>query len=322
MKKLLSVLLLLVMLLSAAACGKNAQPEAVSVYVLTGPTGVGAVQLWDKALAGQTELNYSFTAAAAPDEVVAKLSNGEADIAAISTNLAAKLYKKTDKGIKILAVNTLGVLSVLDNSGAECSSLADLKGRKIVTTGQGANPQYIIEYLLSENGLDPTKDVTIDYKAEGSELVGVWSSEPEAVIIAPAPVSTSILSKYDSAKKVLDLTEEWAKCSPGSELMMGCLVARADFCEKYPEALKVFLREYEASIRAAEADAATTGELCEKYGIVAKAAIASKALPDCHLCCITGEDMKTSLTGYLQVLFDADPSSVGEMPDDGFWYLP
>ena len=326
MKKLMAAVLIFAMILCLASCaGKTdndaaASEKTVNVYVLTGPTGVGAVNMWSRSQAEETDISYNFTACAAPDEIVAKLSSGEADIAAIATNLAAKLYKKTEGGIKLLAVNTLGTLSVLCNNGDDINSLSDLKGRKIVTTGQGANPQYILEYLLGQNGLNPAKDVSIEYKAEGSELLLVWAQEPDAVIVAPSPVSTSILMKYEGSKKALDMTDKWNKCANDSSLMMGCIVARTDFCKDHPELVESFLKDYKASIRAVEEDPAKTGELCEKYGIVAKAAIAEKALPDCHVCYLAGEEMKTSLLGYLKVLYDADPSSVGTLPDDGFWY--
>lgn len=326
MKKILTGVMIFAMVLCMASCAGNAGNDApvsekpVNVYVLTGPTGIGAVNLWSSSQAGETEIKYNFTAAAAPDEIVAKLSSGEADVAAISTNLAAKLYQKTNGGIKILAVNTLGVLSVLDNTNAQITSLSDLAGRKIVTTGLGANPQYIIEYLLRQNGIDPSKDVTIDYKAEGSELLAVWAQEPDSVIIAPSPVSTSILMKFEGSRKVLDLTQEWDKCSDGSALMMGCIVARTEFCSEYSALVDGFIKDYESSINAAEEDPKKTGELCEQYGIVAKAAIAVKALPDCHICCIRGQEMKDGLVGYFKVLYDADPSSVGALPDEGFWY--
>ena len=321
MKKLISVVLAAAMLFCLCACGKSSDRlDSVNVYVLTGPTGIGAADLWNRSDKGETSVKYNFTAASAPDEIVAKISNGEADIAAVATNLAAKLYKKSDKGIKILAVNTLGVLSVLDNSGAEITSLKDLTGRKIVTTGQGANPQYIIEYLLKENGIDPEKDVSIEYKAEGSELQTVWAADPAAVIIAPAPVSTAITMKYEGSGKVLDLTDEWNKCADGSKLMMGCIIAREDFIKEHKDAADEFLSEYEKSINAVNGDPSAAGILCEQYGLAAKAALAAKSVPDCHLCFITGDDMKSGLGGYLQILYDADPSSVGEMPDDGFWY--
>ncbi len=321
MKKTIAFLLTVAMLFVFAACGKaEKSAKTARVWVLTGPTGIGSVNLWQKSEDKKTEINYTFTAAAAPDEMVAKLSNGEADIAAVATNLASKLYTKTNGNIRVLAVNTLGVLSVLDNTGAAVGGLSDLKGRKIVTTGQGANPQYIIEYLLKKSGVDPKKDVTVEYKADGNELVTVWATDPTAVIIAPCPVSTAITLKYKTAAKVLDLTEEWEKVSPDSELMMGCVIARADFCEKNPETVKTFLKEYRESIKQAISDPENTGALCEKFGIVPKAAVAAKAIPDCHLCFKTGDEMKNGLRGYLKVLFDADPTAVGKLPGDDFWY--
>ena len=312
---------------AAEAPAQEAEPAAeaektdINVFVLTGPTGIGAVNLWEEAEQGTASENYHFTAAAAPTEIVAKISAGEADIAAISTNLASTLYHKTEGGIVILAVNTLGVLNVLDNTGAEISSLSDLKGRQIVTTGQGANPEYILNYLLKANGLDPETDVTIEFKADGSELVGVWETSPEAVIVAPQPVATSIKGKYEGSQIALSLTDEWEKVSPDSALMMGCMIARRDFVEANPEAVENFLADYERSVNAANADPAAAGELCEKYGIVPAAAVAKAAIPSCNICFITGDEMRQGLTGYLQVLMDADPTSIGgSIPGDDFWY--
>ena len=349
MKKAISFILALAMLLALTACGagakteaqpsvqtETAEPEAVpaepapevektdvNVFVLTGPTGIGAVNMWDKAEQGEGLENYHFTAVAAPTEIVAKISGGEADIAAVSTNLASTLYHKTNGGVVILAVNTLGVLNVLDNTGAEIGSMADLKGRHIVTTGQGANPEYIINYLLRESGLDPEKDVSIEFKADGSELVTVWATDPEAAIIAPQPVATAIKGKYEGSALALSLTDEWEKVSPDSELMMGCMIVRRAFLDEHPEAVATFLANYEASVSAANADPETTGALCEQYGIVAQAKMAQAAIPNCNLCYITGEALRSGLTGYLQVLLDADPTSVGgALPDDDFWYAP
>ena len=352
MKKPLSMLLVLMLLLTLTACGGadgtetpagpaqsetqqtapvpvETAPEApvektdINVFVLTGPTGIGAVNLWNKAEQGEGLENYHFTAVAAPTEVVAKISSGEADIAAVSTNLASTLYHKTDGGVVILAVNTLGVLNVLDNTGAEIGSMADLRGRRIVTTGQGANPEYIINYLLRENGLDPKTDVSIEFKADGSELATVWATDPEAAIIAPQPVATAIKGKYEGSTLALSLTDEWAKASPDSELMMGCMIVRRAFLEEHPETVANFLTDYEASVGAANADPAATGALCEQYGIVAQAKMAQAAIPNCNLCYITGDALRDGLTGYLQVLLDADPTSVGgALPGDDFWYAP
>ena len=320
MKKILGVVIALAMLL---ALGAAAEGTDVNVFVLTGPTGMGAVDLWSRADAGETLENYHFAAVGAPAEIVAKISSGEADIAAVSTNLASTLYHKTGGGVAVLAVNTLGVLNVLDDTGAEISSMADLKGRRIVTTGQGANPEYIVRYLLGCSGLDPAQDVTLDFVADGSELATVWATDPEAVLIAPQPVATTIVGKYEGARLALDLTDEWRKASPDSELMMGCMIARRAFLEEHPEAVRSFMTEYEASVAAANGDPEATGALCEQYGIVPKAAIAKAAIPRCNLCFITGDALREGLTGYLRVLLDADPASVGgELPGDDFWYAP
>ena len=328
MKKVISLALAVIMMFAFAACSteKEAAPAPkekvnINAYVLSGPTGIGAVNMMKAAKNGEGLENYNFNVVAAPDEIVSKISNGEADIAAVATNLAAKLYKVTNGGIKIIAVNTLGVLNVLNYKGAEIKSLADLKGRTIYTTGQGSNPEYIIDYLLKENGINPDSDVKIEFKAEGTDLVPVWATDPEAVIIAPQPVATSIKMKYEGSAIALDLTDEWKKVNPQSELMMGCVVVRNEFLNANPEAVEAFLTDYEASINAVSSDVETTAALCEEYGIVAKAPTAKSAIPNCNICFVKGNEMKEKLTGYLQVLYDADPTSVGgAMPDDNFWY--
>ena len=332
-KSLVSLLLALTLALSLTACGgtpANTEPEQtddaptaaeVNLYVLSGPTGIGAMNLWAAADAGETENTYHITMPGANDEVVAAISNGEADIAAVATNLAATLYNKTEGGVTVLAVNTLGVLSLL-SSGQEVSSIADLKGKAIYAPGQGANPEYILRYVLSGNGLDPDKDVPIQFVGEGSELLSVWQSDPEAIILAPQPVATSILMQHEGAKTLFDMTEEWDKVSGGeSTLMMGCVIVRNEFLQENPGAVELFLKEYAASIEKAQSDAAGTAALCEQYGLIPKAALAEKALPYCGLTFVTGAEMKAGLSGYLQVMYDADAKSVGgAMPGDDFYY--
>ena len=330
MKKFLSMLLVLILVLGITGC--SSKPDVVSstpaveyqdtnVYVLSGPTGIGAANLKDEADAKKTDVNYNITVVAQPDEIVAKISNGEADIAAIATNLAAKLYNKTQGGITVLAVNTLGVLNVVTPNGVEITSLADLKGKKVFATGQGSNPEYIINDLLAKNGIDKTKDITLEYKAEGTELLSVWATEPEAIIIAPQPVATSLTIQHQGSKIAIDLTDEWEKVNTDSALMMGCVVVRNEFLNNNKETVDKFLEEYKESIEKSNKDLETTAALCEKYGIVAKAAIAKKAIPNCNLCFIKGTEMKVKLSGYLSILFKADKTAVGGvMPADNFYY--
>ena len=333
-RAIVSLLLALTLALSLTACGGQAnsepeQPETqeeltaaeINLYVLSGPTGIGAMNLWAASDAGETKNTYHITMPGANDEVVAALSKGDADIAAVATNLAATLYNKTDGGVTVLAVNTLGVLSLLSN-GQEAATVSELKGKTIYAPGQGANPEYILRYVLSGNGLDPDKDVTLRFVGEGSELLTVWQSDPEAVIMAPQPVATSILMQNENAKTLFDMTEEWDKIAgDDSTLMMGCVIVRNEFLQANPGAVELFLQEYAASIEKAQSDVEGTAALCEQYGLIPKAALAQKAIPSCGLTFVTGAEMKTGLSGYLQVMFDANPKSVGgTLPGDNFYY--
>ena len=331
-KSLVSLLLALTLALSLNACGTQANtepeqpddtpaPAEVNLYVLSGPTGIGAMNLWAAADAGETQNTYHITMPGANDEVVAAISSGDADIAAVATNLAATLYNKTSGGVTVLAVNTLGVLSLLGN-GQEVATIADLAGKTIYAPGQGANPEYILRYVLTGNGLDPDKDVTIQFVGEGSELLTVWQTDPEAIIMAPQPVATSILMQNENAVTLFNMTDEWDKVSGGdSTLMMGCVIVRNEFLQENPGAVALFLQEYAASIEKAQSDVEGTAALCEQYGLIPKAALAKAAIPSCGLTFVTGAEMKSALSGYLQVMFDADLKSVGgAMPGDDFYY--
>ncbi len=328
MKKTVSLLLILMMLLALPACGRKPEPEPsepvdMSVFVLSGPTGIGAVNLRARAEAGENLANrYTVTMTGANDEVVAAISSGEADVACVATNLAATLYNKTGGGVKVLAVNTLGVLYLL-TSGEKLTDMAQLKGRTVYSPGQGANPEYILRYVLEGSGLDPDTDLTIRFVGEGSELLGVWQSDPEAVILAPQPVATTLLMQNTGAFQAFDMTEEWNRVSGGeSTLMMGCVIVRTAFLEEHPEAVTGFLSDYSSSIAAAGDDLEGTAALCEQYGIIPKAALAMKAIPLCGLTFVGGADMKEQLGGYLQVMFSANPKSVGgSMPEDDFYYV-
>ncbi|MDO4619481.1 MAG: ABC transporter substrate-binding protein [Lachnospiraceae bacterium] len=330
MKRFLSVLLTGMLMVSpmavqaadsAAESAAEASASDVNLYVLAGPTGIGAMNLWDKADKGETANSYQVTMSGENTEVVAAISKGDADIACVATNMASVLYNKTNGGVSVLAVNTMGVLSLL-SSGEEFASVADLKGHTIYAPGQGANPEYVLRYVLEGNGLDPDADVTLQFVGEGSELLNVWQSEPEAVILAPQPVATSILMQNEGSAKAFDMTEEWEKIANGeSSLMMGCVIVRNDFLQENPEAVETFMTEYQESIEAAQTDVEATAALCEHYGLIPKAALAQKAIPECGLTFMAGAEMKEALSGYLQVMMNFDPKSVGgALPADDFYY--
>ena len=225
----------------------------------------------------------------------------------------------------ILAVNTLGVLHIME-TGNTITSVADLRGKEIYTSGQGANPEYVLRYVLEKNGLDPDKDVTIHFVADNTALTAAVVTGQAVVAMVPEPVATSCRvqakAKGLTVRMVLDMTAEWDKVSNGSsQLMMGCVIARRAFVEENPEAVKLFLAEYEASIATVKADVDAAAALCEKYTVIPKAAIAKQAIPNCNLTFVAGSAMKERLSGYLQVLYGYNPQAVGgKLPAGDFYY--
>lgn len=320
----LALVLALIVILSGCKSAEEEQ-RVLHMAVLSGPTGIGASGLMEKSENGETVNQYKFTVAAANDEVTAGLISGEFELAAVATNVAANLYQKSNGQIQIAALNTLGVLYILEN-GDSVQSMADLKGKTILAAGQGANPEYVLEYLLTQNGLtyatDGTEaDVQIEFQAADAISTLMAAGEADLCML-PVPAVTAVTVQNKDVRVALDLTEEWNACNEDGQLTMGCIVVNRKLAEEDPEAVSTFLEEYEASIEAVLQDQAHAGELCEKYGIVAKAAIAQKAIPACNLVCITGEEMKNAIEPYYQVLFDADPASIGgSLPGEDFYLI-
>ena len=321
MKKLTSLLLSAALLVGMLACGASAKTNtAVRVAGLKGPTTMGLVNLLAMEQNGTASQNYDLQLYGAADEVVPKLIKGEVDIAAIPANLAATLYQKTSGGIQVMAVNTLGVLYVVEK-GDTVHSFADLKGRTILSTGKGTTPEYVLRYLLRKNGIDPDKDVKIEYYSEASEVTAqMAATKKDAIAVLPQPYVTAAQMKDSSLRVVLDLTREWNKVCD-TQLITGVTVVRTAYAEEHPEEVINFLKDYQKSVDAANNDLDGTAALCEEVGVVAKAAIAKKALPKCNIVYRIGDEMKADVNAYLQVLYDASPAAVGgKLPDANFYY--
>ena len=348
MKRLVSLLLAAAMSLALAACGASSsgssvaagsaassQPasssasseaartlsttEPVRIAGLKGPTTMGLVNLLPMMEAGETAIDYDLQLYGTADEIVPLLMKGELDMAAIPANLAATLYQKTEGQIQALAVNTLGVLYVVEK-GDTVQSIQDLKGRTVLSTGKGTTPEYVLRYILTQNGIDPDKDLTIEYYSEATEVTAQMAVAEDAIAVLPQPYVTRAGMQDETLRVALALTAERENVSD-TQLITGLTVVRKEYAEAHPDVIEAFLAEYAQSVEAANTDVEGTAALCEAQGVVAKAAIAQKALPQCKIVCLTGEELKTNAEGYLQVLYDADPASVGgALPGADFYY--
>lgn len=302
--------------------GDNCQ-AGVRVGSLKGPTSMGLVYLMDKAQKGETENHYEFTMTGAADELVGKIASGDLDIALIPANVASVLYTKTQKNVTVLDINTLGVLYVVASDDS-ITSVVDLKGKTVYMTGKGTTPEYVMNYLLKENGL-AAGDVDLQFKSEATEVASLLKENPDAIGVLPQPFATAACIQNEALKPVVDLTEAWNALNQdsGSMLVTGVTIVRSDFLRENRAPIQMFLEDHKESAQYAVDHVDETAELVAAAGIVEKAPIAKKALPYCNIVCMTGQEMKDALSGYLNVLYEQDAKSVGgQLPGDEFYYMP
>ena len=344
MKKLFFLTLALALALGLTACDPKEAPEEstppaettpvaesqvpetpaqegadINLGLLNGPTGMGAAKLLADNDAGETVNHYTVTLGSDPaNEIVPKLNSGELDIAALPTNVAANLYNKTGK-VQLLALNTLGVLHILEN-GDTVNTLADLSGRTLYAINQGTNTEYVLDYLLTQNGLDPETDVDIQWRTS-EEVTSLMASGEIDLCMLPVPAATTVLAQNPDVRDAVDLSDAWTESGAAGTFTMGCVVVRTEFAQEHPEAVAAFLSEYETSINFIKDNPEEGAALIEQYGIVPKAAVAQAAIPQANMIFTAGADMK-SISSYYEVLFAADPESIGgSIPDDAFYYI-
>lgn len=347
MKKTLSIILALTLIVAAfAGCAPapitevetttpSGSPEVVSpdttasdkpeivLSTLKGPTTMGLVGLLDKADMGELDYTVANTIYGTADEVTGLITSGETNMAAIPCNLASVLYNKTEGAIQVAAINTLGVLYVVE-LGDSVKSVADLAGKTVYSTGKGTTPEYTLNAILKANGLDPASDLTVEYKSEATEIAALLAGESAVagtIAVLPQPYAATVLAKNPDARIALSLSDEWTAAGLEGSMVTGVLVVNRQFAADNPELVASFLSDYADSVEWVNANTAEAAKLIADAGIVGDAAIAEKALPQCNIVFQTGDEMKTNIGAYLSVLFEQEPKSVGgKLPDDSFYY--
>lgn len=328
-KLMIIVTVLVIALLAFSGCSSNRESDTnddaaksettrtLEIGALKGPTGMGMAPLMAKSDEGKTENDYTFTVAGSPDQLVAGLTGGNLDIAAIPSNAAATLYQKTEGDIQILAVNTLGVLSILEK-GDTIDDVADLAGKTIVAAGKGSTAEYVLNYLLNQAGLTVGDEVQVEYKAEHSEVASAAQAGQADVVLLPEPFTTTLMKQAGDYRIAIDITEAWE--SQGNQtLPMGSIAVKRDLVEDEPELVATFLDEYAASVNTCNSDIDGSAAIIAQYEILDEA-VAKEAIPRCHIVCLTGDEMKQALLPFYEVLFGFDPVSIGgAIPEDDFF---
>lgn len=342
--KILTLTLAVLMLLSTAvACKKNEvtldandsqnstdadgidNTLEIKVYALNGTTALGMAKMIEDS--DSDDMNYNIELHTAADAITGAIVKGECAIAALPTNVAVKLFNKSEGKLQLLALNTLGVLYLLEDGTQNVTCLDDLKGKTIYLPGAGSNPEYITAALLSAAGLEIGKDVTLDTTTYNSPdaLQTAYSAGLVPLAVLPEPKVTVALNSFTgttSAKVALDLTEEWEAINGKNTLVQGCLVVNTKFASDHPQEIAKFLADYKDSVEYVSAGTDESINTIVNAGVLPKAAIAKKALPNCNICYIAGADMKPVMNTFAQKIFEYDPSSVGgKLPADNFYYI-
>lgn len=319
---------------SAGPTGPAADDVVVRVASLKGPTTIGLVRMMADTsgipsdggdLSAATEaaagsgVSYAWQVSSSPDEVLPLVVTGVADIACVPSNAAAVLYNRMEGGVEVCDLNTLGVLSVVTGDPS-VAAFEDLAGRTVLISGKASSPEYVMEYLLGEAGI--ADSVTLEWKSEHTEVAAALAADPTAVGVLPQPFTTATLAQNPSLSAPVALADVWERYAgaSGSRFVMGATVVRRAFAEEHPAAVADFLERHAASVRSVNDDPAAAAPLVVEAGIVASEQVAERAIPACNVVCLTGDEMREALSGYLQVLFDADPSSVGgTLPGDDLY---
>lgn len=301
----------------------SGEAREVRIGSLKGPTSIGLLSLMEKTVAGETGECYTFTMAVGADELLTAMAKGELDIALVPANVASILYQKTGGGVSVIDINTLGVLYMVSGDGS-IDSPESLKGKTIYLTGKGTTPDFVLSYIMEENGIS-RQEYTLEYKSEAAEVAAVLAEDPDSVGLLPQPFVTAACMQNEDLKIVLDMNAEWDRLQGdgGSRLVTGVTIVRNAFLEQNEQIVTAFLKDHKESAEAAGANVERTAQLAEEAGIVAKAQIAQKAIPHCNITYMEGMEMKQALGGYLEVLYGLDQASVGGgLPGDDFYYVP
>lgn len=321
-KRITTILLVMTLGMAVIACGKEETPANVRVGSLKGPTSIGLVELMERAEYGETANTYSFTMETAADTLLTMMVQKELDIALVPANVASVLYNKTEGQIAVVDINTLGVLYMI-GSDESITDIKDLKGKTIYLTGKGTTPDYVLQYVLEENGLSK-EDVNLEYKSEATEVAAVLSTGEPAIGLLPQPFVTATMVKNENLNIIFDMNAEWNKIQgeDGSMMVTGVTVVRKEFLEENEGAVKLFLQDHKQSAEYVNNDIEAAASLVVKLGIIEKEPVAKKAIPNCNITYIDSEEMKNALSGYLDVLYKKDAKAIGgNLPAEDFYYL-
>jgi NitT/TauT family transport system substrate-binding protein len=309
------------MLISAVTSALDAQSlPPVTVYGLKGPSGVGMIQLFENP-PQYPEAAITVEALAQPDLMAARFISGSAKVGILPPNMAAKLAGAGAR-IQIAAVLGTGMLSLL-TSDPDVRRIEDLRGKTLSAAGQGATPEYVFRRILRSKGINPDRDLRINFSLAYPEIARSLISGRIDTALIPEPFATMARAGKPDLREAADIQQEWVRAGGRGNYPMTALVVDAGFAASQPLMLKTILQGFKDSAAWVTANPDKAGVLVEKHGLGIRAQIARAAIPRSNYVFIPALEARASLEALYQAFLEFSPAAIGgRLPGDGFYLNP
>lgn len=321
MRKVLVVFLAIVFLLGG--CTKSSHQEntikEIRFSYQDGTPALTAAKLaFDNPVLDKS-INISYDLEKTPDLLLTKILKQEADIAIIPSNLAAQVV---NKGLpyKIVGTATWGSLYLVSTD--DIKSIQDLKGREIYSFGRGLTPDLVLKYVLSNNGIDFDKDISITYLNAASEVGVAFIGGKTNLALLAEPMLTTVKLKKPDTKVIFDLNEEWAMAAQTEKgYPQSCLIIKEDLLENNKQFVDKFVDNYADSRKWAADNPSKLADYAEKLGIGVSRETLGKGIVWTNIDYFHIKDCKEEYDRYYEIIRDFAPDSIGgKIPDEKIYF--
>lgn len=304
MKKILTLLLIMIFGMTLVGCNQNSEPLTIIV-----PNGAPALSQ----IFVQDNDNYVVDVVNGEDPLIAALGSGSHDFVFSATNTAAKLYQS---GIdyKFLAAITFGNLFLVSMQ-EEAFTVASLEGKDIVLFGQNATPDIILKYILQEAGVT----ATLTYVDSVASANAMFIADDSKIIMSAEPL-LSVLGLNIQGYKTLDLQQAYKDITGEDSYPQAGVFGNTDLTDRQ---INRFLDDLEESVTKVNGDIDVAVAKALELEYPFPEAVLRASIPNSNIGFVPAWDVKVDLENYFNIILDLNGTLIGDaLPDDDFYYRP
>ncbi len=301
--------------------GRQVPAEKIRVGVLNGPAAVSIIRMMESGKLQNGEMPVEFIIRSEPSQIKSLMFREEIDFAFLPSTTAAILYN-SGFSYKAVAVPLWGTMYLVGDDST-IRSVKDLRGKTISQMGRGVVPDIVLRHILKENGLDPDKDVKIDYSFPSHiELASTVKAGVARSGILSEPQVSMIINQNPNLKVLLDLAREW-KLVTGDSIPFAqtVLMVGNSFSKNNPLLVKEFLENYKQNIEWINLNPAAAASLIVKHKVIPDSLAAEACIPRSNLRYVSASDEMEGIMAFYRVIFNLNKDAVGgKLPDEDFFY--